>query len=778
MNVETTAHGRSVNREAWRLVRGKGQFIADVQVPNCAYVAFARSHHPHGRIRNIRCDAAVNNADVIAVVTGDDFKAVIDAPSEFRLPHRQVLPTTWVHFQGEAVAAVLAATPDAARVAAEQIEIDLELLPVAGDAVQAAAPDAARVHTDFPSNVVIEKIITSGDADTAIAQASIRVRHSFRVHRGIGNPIEGRGILAAPDFTTEALNVWINSQIPFLIKSKLASLIGLPEALINVTVPDIGGGFGTKNGLGPEEIVTAWMALKFQRACRWNETWEEALLASSHGHDHFYDIEIGLDGHGLIAGVRGEIYVDIGAYSHWPWSAALEPIQAMGSLLGPYRVKNYRCRALGVITHKAPIGPLRGVARPSATFAFERMADKAAAAAGQDPLQWRRRNVVQPDEFPYRSATKLVYKKGSYVEAIDRLAEILDYSALREEQAQARANGRLVGVGVACSLELGGIGSAMPVAPGTGVRPGVEGVTVRLDLNGGVLVASGVPSIGQQPESMFVRIMQKELGAAPEQVSFIHDHVAAASFSGGVFAGRGAVIIGGAAAEAAALLRDKILTIAAHVLSTSLGDLTIEESVVRGSGARTLSFKNIAEIAYLNAHLLPPGLAPGLSVTQFFDPQFGVFANSAHGAVVEVDPDLFIVKIIRYAVVTDCGNRLNEEAVIGQILGGVAYGVSLALSERIIYDDRGYLIFPRNTSYPLARATEVPPVRLEFLSTPADSRTGAKPVGQSSTITTPAAIANAVADALQPLSIDVDTLPITPDALLGRRTDSARRTAR
>jgi carbon-monoxide dehydrogenase large subunit len=359
-----------------------------------------------------------------------------------------------------------------------------------------------------------------------------------------------------------------------------------------------------------------------------------------------------------------------------------------------------------------------------------------------------------------------VYGKGSYVEALDRLALLFEYQSRREEQRRVREQGRLLGIGLACSLELGGIGSAMPVAPGTGVRPGVEGVSVRIDQNGAVLIVSGVPSMGQQPESMLVRIIEKELGAAPAHVSLIHDDMGAASFSGGVFAGRGAVIAGGAAAQAAALLREKILRLAAHVMAVNVYELTIENSVVTAHGRDGVSFKQLGEIAYLNAHLLPEGMEPGLAVTQFFDPKHGVFANSAHAALVEVDPELLTIKVLDYAVVTDCGERMNHDAVVGQILGGVVYGSSLALCERILYDQNGYLIYPRKTSYPLARATEIPDVKLDFLCTPAASRTGAKPVGQSATITTPAALANAVADALAPMGIAVNQLPITPDYLL------------
>lgn len=755
-------------RESRRFVHGKGRYIADIRLPGTAHVAFVRSEHPRGRIRAIRCESATRHPEVIAVITGNDFHAVIEPRSEFCFPNRRILPTREVHFQGQEVAAVLATTEEAAEAAAGLVEVEIERLPVAGDLEDAVRADAALVHPEFQSNILVEKVIESGDVAEAMTASVKRVRHTFRTARGIGNPIEGRGVLAAPDPTTSGLNVWISSQIPFLIREKLAQLIGLPPSLLQIIVPDIGGGFGTKNGLTPEEIIVAWLSLKYQMPCRWEETWEEALLTSSHGHEHRYDIEVGLNADGIITFVKAEIFVDMGAFSHWPWSAALEPIQAAGSLLGPYKVSNYYCRSLGVATNKAPIGPLRGVARPSATFAFERMVDKVAIALNEDPVSWRRRNMVQLDDFPYRSASKLVYDKGSYVEALDLLSESFEYCKLREEQKQARAQGRLLGIGIACSLELGGIGSSMPVAPGTGVRPGVEGVTVRIDTNGNVLVASGVPSMGQQPESMFVQLMQKELGVEAESVTVIRDHVAAASFSVGAFAGRGAVIVGGAAAEAAAMLREKLILIASHVLQVAPADLEIKSGIIssRSNYDKKLSIKQLSEIAHLNAHKLPKSIEPGLSVTCFFDPKNGVFANSAHGVLVEVDPELLLVKVLRYFAVVDCGERLNQTAVEGQILGGIVYGASIALAERILYDDDGCLLFPRHRTYPLLRASEIADVNLQFLRTPANSRTGAKPVGQSSTITAPAAIANAVADALVPLGIDVNALPITPDTLL------------
>ena len=717
---------------------------------------------------------------VVDVITEESFAApmVIKGQSEFALPDRPVLATGVVRHEGEPVAAIVAADPYTAEAAARRVAVSYEPLAAAGDAIAASRPGAALVHPDFGTNVLIVKDFADGDVDAAFGDCALRLRRRFRVHRGIGEPIEGRGLTAVPDDETGGLGLWMCSQIPYLARSKLAELLDLSESQLRVTIPDIGGGFGTKNGLAPEEVVVAWAARALGRPCRWLESREESLLTSSHGHDHVYDVEIAANERGEPIAVSAEIYVDVGAYSHWPWTAALEPIQAGGMLLGPYKVPNYRCRAFGVVTNKAPAGPLRGVARPSATFAFERVLDDLAEATAADPLDLRRRTVVQPGDFPHRMSTKLVIQNGSFVECLDRVAELLDYQGWRQQQAEARKDGRYIGIGLACSIEIGGIGSAMPVSPGTDIRPGIEGVTVRIEPDGTVTVIAAVPSMGQNPESMFVSIMERGLGVPGEVVSVLRDNTAAGSYSMGVFAGRGAIIIGGAAAAAARQLRAKVLAIAAHVLSVPADQLVIDKGEVYArDGDGRMSLTEVARIAYFNAHRLPPGEEPGLVTTRFVDPRFGVFANSAHGTVVEVDPELFTVKILRHAVVTDCGERINPSTVTAQVLGGVAYGIGLALTERLIYDADGRLVFPKDRPYALPQAVDVPDIAYDFICTPADSATGVKPVGQSSTIATPGAVANAVSDALRPLGVAVTELPITPESLFRRLQEAATESA-
>jgi carbon-monoxide dehydrogenase large subunit len=771
---------RPSQREAWRLVRGQGRFIADVAVPGLCHVVFVRSPHPHARVLAIDAAEAAAVSGVVDVITGRSFEApmAIRGQSQFALPDRPVLPTDVVRYEGEPVAAVVASDPYAAEEAARLVSVKYEPLAAAGDAIAASQPGATLVHPEFGTNLLITKHFDSGDVDSASADCAFRIRRRFRVHRGIGEPIEGRGLTVAPDNVTGGLRLWMCSQIPYLARSMLAELLGLSEAQLEVTISDIGGGFGTKNGLASEEVVVAWAARTLGRPCRWLETREESLLTASHGHDHVYEIEVAANERGEPVAVSADIYVDVGAYSHWPWSAALEPIQAGGMLLGPYKVQDYRCRTFGVMTNKAPVGPLRGVARPSATFAFERILDELADAAGADPLDLRRRIVVQPGEFPYNTSTKLVIEDGSFVESLDRVAELLDYQDWRRRQAEARKDGRYIGIGLACSIELGGIGSAMPVSPGMDMRPGTEGVTVRIEPDGTITVIAAIPSIGQNPESMFVRIIERELGVPGDMVSVIRDNTAAGSYSMGVFAGRGAIIFGGAAAEAARQLRAKMLDITGHVLSVPAGDLDMIEGEVRArDGEARLSLVEVARIAYFNAHKLPAGVEPGLVATRFVDPRFGVFANAAYGTVVEVDPELFTVKILHHAVVTDCGEMINPATVAAQVVGGVTYGVGLALTERIIYDGDGCLVFPRDRHYPLAQAVDVPEIVYDFICTPADNATGAKPAGQSSTIATPAAVANAVSDALRPLGITVTELPVTPESLFRQLDDAAMESA-
>lgn len=614
--------------------------------------------------------------------------------------------------------------------------------------------------------MLVHRTLTGGDIDGALARAAVRLRRTFRINRGIGRPIEGRGSLAAPDPVSGGLSLWSSSQIPDLVRTKLSEVLEIPEHQLRVRLLDIGGGFGTKNGLFPEEVVVAWAAKRLGRACRWLETEHEALLCSSHGHDHRYDIEIAATPDGRLEGVRVEILVDVGAYSHWPWTAALEPVMAAGLLPGPYKIPHYRAETFGVATNKPPVGPLRGVARPSTTFVLERMLEELAQAIGADPVRVRRQNLVESGDFPYRSATNVVYSDGSYVEALDLLHKHLEYDSWRSRQAEARPGEPYLGIGVACVLELGGIGSAMPVAPGAHLRPGIDGVSMRIEPTGVVTIVAAVPSIGQDPEGTFVQIVARKLGVRPDVVTLVREDASAAPYSMGVFAGRGATIIGSVVALAASHLRERVLSFAGHLLSTDVDRLQLVDGRIhRDDRPTTLTLEEVAKTAYFGAHRRPPGAEPGLAVTKYYDPGFGVIANGAHGVVVEVDPELGTVRVLRYVAVTDCGEVLNTSMVEGQVLGSVAYGLGLVLHELLTYGSDGRIEIPGGTSYALPRAGDMPPIEMAFLRTPAGTPSGAKPVGQMGTIAAPAAVANAISDALRPLGIGIWELPVMPGAL-------------
>ncbi len=760
-----------VQREAWRFVQGRGNYVADVKLPGLRHVAFARSQQPHARILSIDASAAAALPGVVRVLTGADFERpiFIECASRYALPRRPVLPTDVARFEGEAVAAVVAVDAGTARDAARRVAVEYEPLPVVADAVRAAEPGSPRVHRDLPSNVVVLREYEEGQVDRAFQAAALTVKRSFRMNRGLGHPIEGRGLVAAPDPASDGLRLWHATQIPHMLRTELAKLLALPEHRIVVRLPDLGGGFGVKNGVEPEDVTVAWIAHRLGIPCRWLETLDEAVVSSTHGHDQRIDLECAVDAEGTITAVSGSILVDVGAYSQHPFTAAIEPMQGAGSLLGPYKVANYRCRAMAVLTNKATVGPLRGVARPSATFACERLIDETAAALGTDPLALRRRHVIQPADLPYRSATRLLYETGSFAEAFERLPVLLDYDRWRDEQARARADGRHIGIGIASALEFGGIGSKLPVAPGVSFRPGVEGVTIRVEPDGAVTVMAAIPSIGQNPESMIVEIVRRELGVRAADVSVVRDDPTSAPYSMGIFAGRGAAIVGSATAAAARSLRAKILSIAAHLTSRPADALGIDDGrIADGDGAR-MTLGELADVAYFHAHRLPEGVEPGLIVTQYHDPGFGVHSNSAHGVVVEVDPELFGVKLLRWAAVVDCGEILNETSLRGQLIGGVAYGTGIALTEQLLYDAEGYLVYPRGVHYyPMPRSVDAPEVAVELLRTPANTVAGAKPGGQIAVIAAPAAIGNAVADALRPFGIAVDELPMTPARLYRR----------
>ena len=758
-----------------RFLTGQARYVGDLDRPRLLHVAFLRSPHAHARIARIDTRPALSQPGVVACWTGENLRGRVKA---MRAPSRMLTyrATEWaaladgkVRYAGEAVAAVVADSRYAAEDAVDTIAVDYEPLAVVGDPEAAMRNDDVLVHESAGSNVLVSRTFSQGDVAGACKDAALVVSDRFRFHRHAGVTMENRACLA--EWDGGALTLWSSTQIPGILRDMVAELLGLPTGRVRVVAPDVGGGFGVKTAVYPEELVVSALAMALGRPVRWIGDRREDLMTTTQAWDEVIDAELAVDGDGRIAGLRAKVVADIGAYSIYPWTASIEVIQVVSFLPGPYRVPHYHAEAFGVATNKTPMGPYRGVGRPVSVFVTEALLDRAARRLQLDPAEIRRRNLLRNEDLPYRSPSGIKWDSGAYLECLELACEKAGYADLRVEQERERKSGRMLGVGLAAYVELTGVGSAIPVSPGADIATGTEGATVRVEPDGGVTAIFAVASHGQGHETALAQVVAGELGVDVERVRVIEGDTAAGPHGTGTYASRSAVLAGGAAILAARAIRDKALLIAAHVLEASAGDLALADGrvSVRGVPDRGLTLAQIATRAYGGTKLLPEGMEPGLEVTRFYDPYFGTASNATHLAVVEVDPDTCAVRLLRYVVAEDCGIIINPLIVEGQVIGGVAQGVGAALLEEVVHGADGQLLTGSLMDYLVPTAWEMAPVDVHHVERPSPTTLGGfKGVGEGGTIGAPGAIANAVADALSPFGIEVSELPISPDRLFAR----------
>ena len=761
-------------REDERLLTGRGRFVADLMRPGMLHAAFLRSPHAHARILGIETGAARSSAGVVAALTADDVREdarPIRALSRMRgytVTEMPALATGTARYAGEAVAAVVAESRYAAEDALERIVVEYAPLAAVTDPRDAMADGVPLLHTEAARNVILSREFAQGDVAAALAGSKVTIQDRFRFHRHAAVAIENRACLAEWDAGTSSLTLWTSTQVPGMIREALAELLGIPVHRIRVVAPDVGGGFGMKSALYPEEVAVSALARRLGRPIKWIGDRREDLLTSTQAWDEDIEAELGLDGDGRIRGLRAKVWADVGAYSIYPWTASIEVIQVVSFLPGPYRVPHYHGQAWGVATNKAPMGPYRGVGRPVSTFVMEALLDRAARRLGVDPASLRLANLIRADELPYRSPSGLVWDSGSFTESLTLACEAVDYVRLRREQRRDAGLRRRTGIGIASYVELTGVGSAIPASPGADIATGTEGATVRVDPAGTVTAAFGLACHGQGHETTLAQVVAQELGVEIDAVRIVHGDTDAGPIGSGTYASRSAVIGGGAAILASRAVREKALQIAAHRLEADVRDLEMSDGVawVRGSPDRRLPLSEIARSAYAGTKRLPKGMEPGLEATRFYDPYVGTAANATHIALVEVDLDLCRVALTRYAIVEDCGRIINPMIVEGQAIGGVAQGLGAALLEEIVYADAGQPLTGSLMDYLIPTASDMPPVSVSHVEQPSPSTLGGfKGVGEGGTIGAPAAIANAVADALAPLGVEITELPITPDRL-------------
>jgi aerobic carbon-monoxide dehydrogenase large subunit len=764
-----------------RLLTGLGAYTDDRQVMRVLHVAFRRSDQAHARIRSIDCSAARAAPGVVAVLTAEDLSAAVrPLVATSRMPNyypTPLLPLAQhkVRYVGEPVVGVIAQSRYQAEDALELVAIDYEPLAAVSDPEQAARPGAALLHENAGTNVLVSREFKRGDVEAVLQSAPVRVKGRFRMHRKTALAIEPRACLAEYDPGREALALHSATQVPGIVRDALATALDIPGHRIRVVAPDVGGGFGGKGSLYPEEIFVCAAARRLRRAVKWTSDRLEDLAASNQAFDEIVDAELALDPDGRILALSADVIGDVGAYSVYPWTAGLEPVQVASFLPGPYRIQHYRARTRAVATSKAPTGPYRGVGRPISTFVMERLMDMAAARVGIDAKDIRLRNLVAADELPYKVASGIVWDKSGFQECLDAACTAIGYDDLRAKQKEARAAGRWVGIGIACYAELTGIGSRISVAPGMPINTGTETAIVRIDSTGAVTAAFGVAAHGQGLETTLAQIVAEHLGARFDDIRIVQGDSSAVPGGTGTYASRSMVLAGGAGTLAAQAVREKVLNAASHLLEASVSDLVAEDGRVTVIGTdRSISFREVARAVYSELARLPAEARGELAASRTYDPVFGTTSAATHVATVEIDPETYEIRVERFTVAEDCGRLVNPLIVDGQVHGGVAQGIGAALYEEVIYDERGQITTGSLVDYLVPSACEIPPMRVVHLESYSPTTLGGfRGMGEGGTIGAPAAVANAVADALAPLGIEINELPATPERLF-RLIEAAR----
>lgn len=776
---------RVKRREDPRFLTGHGNYVDDIVRPGMVHAAFVRSPHAHATITSIDADAARALEGVHAVLTGEDLAEhcrpmVANSLFEgWQTSEWWPLARDRVRFVGEAVAVIIADDRYLAEDALDFVTVEYEPLPVLASIDAALSPDASPLHEGWTHNSYLNRSFKLGDPDRAFSEADDVVEVELLSNRSSGIPLECRGVIAEFELGQGELTLWSSSQVPHLLRTGLADHLGIPEHRIRVISPDVGGGFGIKAMLYPEELVLAVAARAVARPVKWIEDRQEHLLASMHAREHRHRVAVAFTADGQITGLRASIQVDCGAYSAWPWASAMEAGMASGILPGQYRIQNYECETFSIATNKCFTGPYRGVARPAANFSIERALDEVAHRLGLDPLELRRRNYVRKQDFPYTSVTGMIYDSGSYIESLEKVAAQADYDGLRRMQAQARAEGRYVGIGFSSYTEQTAHGSAEWAKRGVQVVPGFDTALVRMDPSGFVTVQVSTHSHGQGHETTIAQVVADELSLPMERIRIRFGDTATAPYGHGTFASRSAVMGGGAALQSAEKVAAMLTRFAAEELEASPEDLELRDgyAVVKGSPDHRISVADLARWTYHRPEKLPEGMQAALEATTTYDaaPGTGTFANAAHLALVEVDIETGGVDVRRYWVTEDCGTMINPLIVDGQVHGGVAQGIGGALMEEFIYDETGQLTTTTFKDYRLVGTTDIPAIEVSHLETKSPTtHLGTKGMGEGGAISPGAAIASAVADALSPIGhVFVNELPLTPERVL-RFVDQAR----
>jgi aerobic carbon-monoxide dehydrogenase large subunit len=754
--------GRAIRRlEDPALITGQGRFTADL--PAAHWVRFVRSPVAAGRIKGIGAP------DGAHVITAADLKGVKKiTPMLHKFNYKPVgqpaLADGIVRFVGEPVAAVVATSEEAAEDIAELVDIDVAETAPLIDARAAIAPGAPQIHAEAPGNVILEGKFKTPDFDVVWNGATQIVTVEARSHRQNATPMEARGGHAAYDASTGRVTLTCTTQMPHLMRTAIADVLGMPESDLRVVAPDVGGGFGQKMSLAAEYVLLVWLARKLKSSVAWTEDRRENLIAGFHARDQYIALHGAFDKDARLIALKADIVANVGAYSCFPTTCGVEPLMAMAEMPGPYDFRAYECRARGVITNTCTMAPYRGVSRPVITFALERLMDKAAGAFGIDVIDVRRRNLI--DKFPYTSAIGLVYDEATYKQTLEMAVNAVDIPTFRARQKKARAQGRHLGIGFATFSERTGYGSPAFAARGMEITPGWETVILSVDPSGFVEARIGSSPHGQGLRTTLAQIIADEIGVTPDVIKVVHGDTDRAPYGWGTFASRSLVICGGATLIAAQKVRAKLIKIASHLLEAAPGDIVLENGEARVAGTdRSISIAKMAREAYTQTHRFKGEIEPGMTETGTYDPP-GTFSNACHVAIVEVDIETGRTKVEKFLVAEDAGKIINPMIADGQVHGGIAQGIGNALLEEIIYDEGGGILTANLADYMLPTAREIPPIELHHTETPStQSITKAKGLGEGGCIGAPAAVINAINDALSEYGVQIDEMPATPQRI-------------
>lgn len=771
---------RLLRKEDARHLHGRGSFVGDIGMPGLMEIAFVRSPLAHARIRRVEFAQEFAGSIFTAAELASS-AAPIRTPSSvpgFKFADYPLLAAGKVRMVGEPIAMCVAPTRAAAEDLCQQVKLDLEELPAVVDALEARKPGSPLVHEDWGDNLFLTTSTGAG-LDEMARQADVVVKREYRLARNCPVPMEGKGTLAYWDGRGEQLVVYSSTQAPHMVRSALATCLGIDEGLIRVIAPDVGGGFGYKSVLQPEEVSVAWLALRLKRPVRWTEDRREHLIAAANAREHHYLVTAYADSRGRVLALDVELTVNVGAYSVWPVSAGLEASHARVNLAGQYAIGGFRCETYSVATNKPPMTPYRGVSKPSLGVALELTMDAVARRVGREPAEVRLENLVPAEAMPFDTVTGLHYDSGDYPRCLRTAIEKIGLAEVRARQKRGEPDGRFVGIGFSVYTETTALGTKNYALKGWPAVPGFEQATVRLTTDGALEIRVGVMSPGVGLETTLAQIAHEILGIDPDRIKVVHGDTALTPYSTGTYNSRCMVMAGGAVSRSSMVLAERLKLLGSYLLKCRREETRLGQGMVHGPGGR-VSIRDIAAAWYHRPDSFPRNVdVASLEATEGYKPEVdsGAIGYGAHAVVVAVDAETGSVEIVDYVIVEDCGTIVNPMVVEGQAYGGTAQGIGQALYEEMAYDESGQPLASTLADYLLPGAAEVPGIRVFHMETPSPyTERGIKGVGEGATIGAPSAVLNAINDALLPLGAELNETPATPRRIIGAilRAQAAR----